>query len=45
MLHSIISVLPNGGDVVGAKNLCEVKLHSIISVLPNGGNSLALPAV
>ena len=37
LLHSIISVLPNGGNAHAVDFLHLGKLHSIISVLPNGG--------
>ena len=36
LLHSIISVLPNGDMRSGASLLGGAELHSIISVLPNG---------
>ena len=36
-LHSMISVLPNGGSAVGRRRVMMLPLHSMISVLPNGG--------
>ena len=36
-LHSIISVLPNGGRGAFRRRQRSCRLHSIISVLPNGG--------
>ena len=36
LLHSMISVLPNGG-IIRARSAACLQLHSMISVLPNGG--------
>ena len=39
-LHSMMSVLPNGGGVMIPRMGRDVKgLHSMMSVLPNGGSS------
>ena len=42
-LHSIISVLPNGGTRTHRMPSTGGRLHSIISVLPNGGTVAGTP--
>ena len=37
LLHSMMSVLPNGGNEIQQRVMQGNQLHSMMSVLPNGG--------
>ena len=41
LLHSMMSVLPNGGEMASYVAHLSFQLHSMMSVLPNGGKRVA----